>query len=202
VEVDGVLDLGGEHVEVVEPLRVTTLVEIVAAQQMRALVHRRVEFELKAEGIGELQGAALKRLLRKRVTDAVFRKERRGLVEVLLVADFEAQAVAAGDVSLAQHQRVMLMLLAAAQVYRLVVAIFDMHSDVVFIKLAAGIQIDHVEHDMAGSDDVEGRIEDMLRDGHAVSSTGFRHSETRFLTSVMSCSWMLLRFQLVCLSLI
>ena len=101
----------------------------------------------------------------------------------------------------------MLMLLAAAQVYRLVVAIFDMQSDVVFIKLAAGIQIDHVEHDMAGSDDVEGRIEDMLRDGHAVSlirrgQDYYRHSEARLLTSVMSCSWMLLRFQLVCLSLI
>src|SRR5260370_28463123 len=32
---------------------------------------------------------------------------------------------------------------------------------------------------MAGSDDVEGRIEDMLRDGHAVSSTRSRHSGTR-----------------------
>src|SRR6266576_4303332 len=96
----------------------------------------------------------------------------------------------------------MLMLLAAPQVHRLVVAILDMQPHVVFIKLAAGIQIDHVEHDMAGSDDVEGRIEDMLRDGHAVSSTGFRHSGTRLLTSVVSCSWMLLGFQLVCLSLI
>src|SRR5712691_1424935 len=96
----------------------------------------------------------------------------------------------------------MLMLLAAAQVHRLVVAILDVQPDVVFIKLAAGIQIDHVEHDMAGSDDVEGRIEDMLRDGHAVSSTRFRHSGTRLLASVVNCSWMLLRFQLVSLSLI
>src|SRR4029453_1717093 len=156
-------------VEVVEPLRVAALVEIVAAQQMRTLLHRCVKLELKAEGIGELQGAALEWLLRKRVTDPVLREERRGPVEVLLVADLEAQTVAARDCGVAQYQRVMLMLLAAAQVHRLVVAILDMQSDVVFIELAAGIEIDHVEHDMAGSDDVEGRIEDMLRDGHAVS---------------------------------
>src|SRR6266446_5217085 len=96
VEVDGVLNFGGEHIEVVEPLRVAALVEIVAAQQMRTLLHRCVNFDLKAEGIGELQGAALERLLRKCVRDAVFRKERRGLVEVPLVADLEAEAVTSG----------------------------------------------------------------------------------------------------------
>src|SRR5258708_7743056 len=143
---------------------------------MRTLLHRCVNLDLEAEGIGELQGAALERMLRKRVSDAVFRKERRGLVEVLLVADLEAQAVAGGGSHPAQHQRMMLMLLAAAQVNRLVVAILNMQSDGVFVKLAAGIQIDHVEHDMAASDDVERRIENMLRDGHAVSLTGFRHS--------------------------
>src|SRR6267142_6326782 len=72
VEVDGVLNFGGEHVEVVEPLRVTALVEIVAAQQMRTLLHRCVHLDLKAEGIGELQGATLERLLRKRVSDPPF----------------------------------------------------------------------------------------------------------------------------------
>src|ERR1700686_1827759 len=68
----------------------------------------------------------------------------------------------------------MLMLLAAAQVHRTVVPIFNMQPDGVFIELTAGIQIDHVEHDMAASDDVERRIEDMLRDRHGVSLTRFR----------------------------
>jgi hypothetical protein len=58
------------------------------------------------------------------------------------------------------------MLLAASQVNRPVVAILDMKPDGLFVKLAAGIQVDDVEHDMAGSDDVERRIEDVLRDGH------------------------------------
>ena len=62
----------------------------------------------------------------------------------------------------------MLMLLAAAQVDRLVVAILDMQPDGVFVKLAAGIQVGHVEHDMAAPDDVERRIEDVLRHGHRV----------------------------------
>ena len=62
----------------------------------------------------------------------------------------------------------MLMLLAAAQVNRLVVAILDMQPDGVFIKLAAGIEVDHIEHDVAAPDDVERRIENMLRNGHRV----------------------------------
>src|SRR5699024_9784904 len=63
VEIDGVLHFGGEHVEMVEPLRMAALVEIVAPQQMRTLLHRGVELDLEAERIGELQRAALERLL-------------------------------------------------------------------------------------------------------------------------------------------
>ncbi len=60
----------------------------------------------------------------------------------------------------------MLVLLAAAQINRLVVAILDMQPDGVFVKFAAGIQVHHVEHDVAAPDDVERRIEDMLWNGH------------------------------------
>ncbi len=105
----------------------------------------------------------------ERVSDAVFRKEGSRLVEIVFVADLEAQPVAGGTRRLAQHQRVMLMLLAAAQVNRSVVAILDMQPDGVFVERAARVQVDHVEHDMAAPDDVEGRIEDVLRNGHAVS---------------------------------
>jgi hypothetical protein len=63
----------------------------------------------------------------------------------------------------------MLVLLAAAQIHRFVVAILDMQPDGVFIKLAGGIQVGNVEHNMAAPDDVERRIENVLRDGHAVS---------------------------------
>ena len=110
--------------------------------------------------------AALERLLGERVGDAVLRKERRRLVEILLVADLEAEPVAGRRRGLAQHQRMMLMLLAAAQIHRVVVAILDMQSDGVFVEFAAGLQIGHVEHDVAAPDDVEGRIENVLRNGH------------------------------------
>ena len=162
VEIDGVLNFGGEHVEMVEPLRVAALVEIVAAQQMRALLHRGIELDLKAERVGELQRAALERLLGKRVNDAVLRKERRGLVEIVFIADLEAEPVAGGTRRLAQHQRVMLMLLGSAQIHRPVVAILDMQPDGVFVELAAGVQVHHVEHDVAAPDDVERRIENVL----------------------------------------
>src|SRR5260370_33406518 len=100
---------------------------------MRTLLHRCVNLDLKAEGIGKLQGAALERLLRKRVRDTVFRKERRGLVEVLLVCDLEAQAVAAGGASLAHHQRGMLILLRAPPVHRLLAAVPDISSATVVL---------------------------------------------------------------------
>ena len=71
IKIEGVLHLGRENIEMVEPLRVTALVEVIAAKQQRALLHRCVELDLEAEGIGELQRAALKRLFGKRVNDAV-----------------------------------------------------------------------------------------------------------------------------------
>ena len=58
------------------------------------------------------------------------------------------------------------MLLAAAQVNRFVVAILDMQAHGVFIELAAGVEVGHVEHAVARPDDVERRIEDVLRNGH------------------------------------
>ncbi len=94
IEVDGVLNLGGEHVEVVEPLRVAALVEVIAPQQVRALFHRCIQLDLEAERIGELQRTALERLLGEGVSDAVLGEERRRLVEVAVIADFEAQAIA------------------------------------------------------------------------------------------------------------
>ena len=121
----------------VEPLRVAALVEVVAPQQMRPLVHRGIEFDLEAEGIGELQRAALERLLGEGIGDAVLGKEAGGLVEIAVIADLEAEPVAGRDRRFAQHQRVMLMLLAAAQVHRLVVAVLDMEADGVLVERAA-----------------------------------------------------------------
>src|SRR3981081_3839862 len=69
----------------------------------------------------------------------------------------------------------MLMLLAAAQIYRLVVVILDMEGDGVGVEVAAGVQVGHVEHGVAAPDDVERWIEDVLRNGHAVSSNSICH---------------------------
>ena len=80
-----------------------------------------------------------------------------------------AKVAAGGGLCLAQHQRVMLMLFGAAQIHRPVVAILDVEPDRGFVERAAGIEVHHVEHDMAGPDDIEGRIEDVLWNGHGVS---------------------------------
>ena len=64
---------------------------------MRTLLHRRIEFELKSDGIGELQRAALERLIGEGVGDAVLGKEAGGLVEIAVVADLETEPAAGGD---------------------------------------------------------------------------------------------------------
>src|SRR5438034_2767754 len=137
---------------------------------MRALVHRRIEFELKAGGIDELQRAALERLLDEGVSDAVLGKEARGLVQIAVIADLEAEPAAGRDRRFPQHQRVVLMLLAAAQVDRAVVAVLGMEADGVLVEGAALVEVDDVEHRVAAADDVERRIEDVCRNGHAVAS--------------------------------
>src|SRR5579871_701527 len=169
VKIHGVLHLGRKDVEMIDPLRMATAVEIIAAEQMWSLVHRRIKLELKAEGIGELQSAALERLFGKCIDDAVVREERGSLVEIGLAADLEAEAVAGGGARLPQNQRVMLMLLAASKINRTLVGILDMQADRRLVEVAAPLQIGHVEHDMARADDVERRIEDMLRNGHMIS---------------------------------
>jgi hypothetical protein len=50
---------------------------------------------------------------------------------------------------LAQDQRVVLMLLAAAEIHRPFVGILDMETDSRLIKFAAPFEIGHVEHDVA-----------------------------------------------------
>src|SRR5439155_8452250 len=137
---DGVLHFRREYIEMVEPLRMAAFIEVVATQQMRPPFHRRIELDLEAGGIGELQGTALERLLGEGVGDAVFGKEAGRLVQIAVIADLESQPVAGGGWRLAQHQRVMLMLLAAAQEYRLVVAVLDMEADGGLVEFAAGVQ--------------------------------------------------------------
>src|SRR3954447_26906667 len=133
---------------------------------MRTLVHRCVEFELEAGGIGKLQGAALERLFGEGVSDAVLGKEAGGLVEVAVIADLEAEPAAGRDRGFPQDQRMMLMLLAAAQIDRLVVAVLDMKAYGVLVERAALVQVHDAEHGVAAADDVERRVEDVCRNGH------------------------------------
>src|SRR6516225_9540196 len=60
----------------------------------------------------------------------------------------------------------MLVLLAAAEIHRIVVAVLDMQADGGLVELAAELEIRHVEHGMARAYDVERRIEHVLRNGH------------------------------------
>ncbi len=91
VEVDGALHLRRKHIEVVEPLRLHAFVAAVLAQQGRALFHLEVELERQAARIERAQCAALERCLDEGVLRAQRLEEVRGLVEVLLARDLEAE---------------------------------------------------------------------------------------------------------------
>ena len=62
----------------------------------------------------------------------------------------------------------MLRFLGPAQIDRLACPILDVKADGVLVELDAGVQVSHVEHDVAAPDDVERRIEDVRRHGHMV----------------------------------
>src|SRR6266568_7417648 len=62
----------------------------------------------------------------------------------------------------------MLMLLRRAQVHEFIVGGLDMQADNGLVESAAQFQIGYVERDVARADDVERRLEDVLRYGHCV----------------------------------
>jgi hypothetical protein len=62
----------------------------------------------------------------------------------------------------------MLMLLAAAQIHRLVVGVLDMQADGGLVERAALVEVDDIKHGVAAADDVEGGIEDVCRNGHVL----------------------------------
>src|SRR3954453_9150131 len=113
---------------------------------MRAPLHGSVELELEAEGIGEVQRAALERALNKAVADAVLGKERARFIEVALVADLESEPRASRTLRFAPHHRLMLGFLAAKQKHRTVVLVLDVKPDDVFVECTAGVEFGHGEH--------------------------------------------------------
>src|SRR5581483_5732127 len=85
-------------------------------------------------------------------------------------------------------QRVMLMLLDCAQIDRVVVGILDMQADRRLVELAAELQVGHIKHRVAGADDVEGRVEDVLRYGHVVSPPWSFRGDAKHRTMVRNCA--------------
>ena len=63
----------------------------------------------------------------------------------------------------------MLLFLAGAQIGRRIAPFLDMQADGVFVEFGTRLQIHHVQDDVAASDDVERRIEDVLWNGHQES---------------------------------
>jgi hypothetical protein len=70
-----------------------------------------------------------------------------------------------------------------------------MQPDGVFVKLAAGIQVNHVKHDMAASDDIERRIEDVRRHRHVASLVKTRSRFTPSLRGALATKQSIFGYQ-------
>jgi len=155
----------------------------------------------KTAGCAPGTGCSNKRVRRYRFV----RKERRGPCRGSVVCDLEEQAVVffcqPAVTGLEQHQRVMLI---APRCRASTPPVFfrrdhRMQSDSVR-QTRLGIQIDHVEHDMAGTDDVEGRIERDAAEGHGFPPNGFSHVRDRAVGLGGELFVDVVRSSLVCLS--
>ncbi|KIU01201.1 hypothetical protein QU39_00195, partial [Staphylococcus aureus] len=131
---------------------------------------------------------ALERPLDEGRGDAVLLEEFSGLVEILLVANLERHAVAGRGLRLAQHQRVVLMLFAAAQVDGFAVGVLDMQADGVLVERAGGREIGHVQHDVAAAQHVEWRLERMLGNGHGRVSSCLKGCQSIGRRAAGSCA--------------
>ncbi len=123
---------------------------------MRTFVHFGVEFDRIAEWVRELHacapwngGSETEKAM------AVLAQECSRLIEIAFVGDLESHAVAGVFFRLAQHQRVMLVLFAAAKIYRVGIRVLDMKADGILIERTTGRKIDDVQHHMAAAQDVE-----------------------------------------------
>jgi hypothetical protein len=151
----------------VDALDARALVRRIALQHRGRLVHLEIEVERHAEGVGGAQRAALERHLGKRDRQVAGAKPGGGAVDVVLARQLESERRDGRLARPAQHDRVVIALLHAAQMQRVRALVGGEQAEAVDVERAAAGEIAHAELDMARPHDVERRRELGRAGGHA-----------------------------------
>ncbi len=170
IEIVGGLHVGREAVDVVDALDARALIGRIFLQHRGHAIHLEIEIERHADRIGGAQRAALERHVRPRHRQVARVEPFGGLVEIVFAADLEAERERRDVVRLAQHDRVMVALLDAAQIERVAVLVGDEIAEAIDIEGARAGEVGHAEFDMARAHDIERRIEDGIAEGMGSAS--------------------------------
>ena len=138
----------------------------VALQHRGGLLHADIELERHSVRIDRPQGAALERHLGERGGQAQAGEPGGRAIEILLARHLEAEGMDAGLFRQAQHHRMVIALLEAAQIERVRALRRHQVAETIDIEGARAGKIAHPERHMARPHDVEGWIEHGLADWH------------------------------------
>src|SRR5580692_1063046 len=94
----------------------------------------------------------------------------RGAIDVVFAGELETERAHVGLAATAQHDRMMVALLDAAQIKRIVGLVADQKPKAIDIKGARAPEVAHAELDMARAHHIERRVKDRLVDGHRAAS--------------------------------
>ncbi len=132
--------------KVVDPLRHRAVVMLEGHDEPRLARHGGAEFERRADGVVDVQGAALMRTF-----DPLRRQSGLFEIELRLLQIFLAEAAHADPLGLRcagalEDERVMARFGDAAQIDRILVLVADNEADEIDVKRAAFAEVGHVQH--------------------------------------------------------
>jgi hypothetical protein len=129
---------------VIEALRLHALIGAVALQQWQSKVRPACRRGRRPSAYG------LDRVARRTRARSPWALKTRAAFEILLGADFEAKMLRGRYLAVAQHQRVMLLLLDAAQIEGLPVGVLDDEAEGFGIEGSATTKVGDTQADGAG----------------------------------------------------
>ena len=158
VELTQPVHVRGQHLVVVQPLRVRALVLLEVDVQPRPGLHGRAQLQRRADRIAHVQRAALVRHVHPLGRQVPVPEVPVGDVQVVLEEHPEPDPAGRAAVGgLLQHQAVVARLGQPAQVDRRVVLLGHHQTQDLGVEVAALGQVGDIEPDMAGAADVERR---------------------------------------------
>ena len=155
----GRVDVGREHVEMVDPQRFHPVIQRIFLMDRRQPFHRRIEFQRNPHRITRRQNPPHERPFGPRHRQTLALKPLRRLVQIALVPDFEPQHPNFGRFSLFQDHAMMPAFLHRPQID--MPRVFERHLKPKHINVVrpAPCKVRHAQFDMRQTHDVERRVQ-------------------------------------------